>query len=106
MKTHAIFTGSELLNGQTLNGNLITLGQIWSEQGWKLESSSTIPDDISLIKKALVNSLESNELTIICGGLGATSDDIWHCQQVHTDCVFAVYIVQIATVVAVYKQTA
>lgn len=76
MKTHAIFTGSELLSGQTLNSNILTLGQKWTEMGWKLESSSIIPDEAQLIKKALLLSLENHELTIICGGLGATSDDI------------------------------
>lgn len=76
MKTHAIFTGSELLSGQTLNSNILTLGQKWTEMGWKLESSSTIPDEAQLIKKSLLFSLENHELTIICGGLGATSDDI------------------------------
>ena len=76
LKTHAIFTGSELLSGQTLNSNILSLGRKWTEMGWKLESSSIIPDDPQLIKKALTLSLENHELTIICGGLGATSDDI------------------------------
>ncbi|WDE96149.1 nicotinamide-nucleotide amidohydrolase family protein [Lentisphaera profundi] len=76
MKTHAIFTGSELLSGQTLNSNLITLGMKWNEMGWRLESSSTIPDETQLIKKTLLTAMENHELVIICGGLGATSDDI------------------------------
>ena len=76
LKTHAIFTGSELLSGQTLNSNLITLGSKWTEMGWRLESSSTIPDEAQVIKKTLLVAMENHDLVIICGGLGATSDDI------------------------------
>ncbi len=76
LRTHAIFTGSELLSGQTTNTNLRTLGVAWTELGWNLEASHTIPDELSLIQKCLQYSLQHCDIVIICGGLGPTSDDI------------------------------
>ena len=76
MKTQTIFTGNELLIGQILNINLKTIGQSWNERGWELSASQTVPDDLEDIGNALKVALEKSDCVILCGGLGATSDDL------------------------------
>lgn len=76
MKTQTIFTGNELLIGQILNVNLKTIGTQWNQRGWELSASQTVPDGLAAIGDALKIALEKADCVILCGGLGATSDDL------------------------------
>ena len=76
MKTYTLFTGNELLIGQILNVNLKTLGQEWNDRGWELVASKTVRDGLDSIADGLNLALERADCVVICGGLGATSDDL------------------------------
>ena len=76
MNISSIFIGNELLNGQTANANLITLGNELRLAGYSLSSSESLPDDVSVISCAVKRAMKSNDIIILCGGLGPTVDDL------------------------------
>ena len=76
MKIISLFIGNELLNGQTPNKNLISLGNGLMRAGYRLDGSETIPDDRQLILSAVKRNALTAEVILICGGLGPTADDI------------------------------
>jgi nicotinamide-nucleotide amidase len=76
MKITSLFIGNELLNGQTRNSNIITLGSELTAAGYQLNYSETIPDGIDVIKESILRNIPINDVIIICGGLGPTVDDI------------------------------
>ncbi len=77
MKAVAIFTGSELLNGQTTNSNQTGLGRELASCGWTISRAEAVPDGLDAIQDALSRALhEDAELILICGGLGPTADDL------------------------------
>ena len=76
MKISALFIGNELLNGQTVNLNIHTLGSRLTENGLTLSHSETIPDGMKAIQDSLASRLEKDDVILICGGLGPTEDDI------------------------------
>lgn len=76
MKISSLFLGNELLNGQTTNVNVITLGQMLSDNGYLLDGSQTIKDDMEDIQSAIKKHLGNSDVLVLCGGLGPTEDDI------------------------------
>ena len=76
MKISSIFIGNELLNGQTTNVNVIHLGTELNSVGYNLSASLVVRDGIEDISTALLSELKTNDVVIICGGLGPTVDDI------------------------------
>jgi len=76
MKTEIITIGDELLIGQTINTNAAWLGQELSLIGIKVNHSSTISDEKTIIYNALSEAEKRSNLIIITGGLGPTKDDI------------------------------
>ena len=76
MTISCIFTGNELLTGSTVNTNLSTLGAMLSERGLFISDAFTCRDSAADICRAIGNALEHSDTIIICGGLGATSDDL------------------------------
>lgn len=76
MIAHIISIGNELLIGDTINTNATWLGKSLLGCGIRTEKVITIGDDDLLIQKALKESLDHADLTIITGGLGPTHDDI------------------------------
>jgi nicotinamide-nucleotide amidase len=71
-----ISTGSELLNGRSLNRHAQVLGERLDRMGFALVRDTTVPDDLEAIQEALRGALGRVEVVIISGGLGPTSDDI------------------------------
>ena len=71
-----IFTGNELLTGSTVNTNISTLGALLSERGMEIASAYTCRDGAGEICRAIGNALDRADTVLICGGLGATGDDL------------------------------
>ncbi|MCX7877476.1 MAG: competence/damage-inducible protein A [Ignavibacteria bacterium] len=76
MKSVFISIGDELLNGNTLNSNLVYLGSQLFSMGFPLERHVTIPDNKSEIKKEFRRAWNKYDVIIITGGLGPTDDDL------------------------------
>ena len=72
----AIFTGNELLTGTTINTNASALGRMLTANGLILNEAYTCRDSLADICKAIGNALDKSDTIIICGGLGATTDDL------------------------------
>ena len=76
IKIAALFTGSEILRGQTQNTNLTYLGEILTKHHYQLLEERTTPDQ----KKDIINHIQeliaNHNILFICGGLGPTNDDI------------------------------
>lgn len=72
----AIFTGNELLTGTTVNTNIAGLGKMLTANGLVLRDSYTCRDSGADICRMLGYALDKSDTIIICGGLGATTDDI------------------------------
>lgn len=73
MNATLISIGNELLNGSVVNTNAAFIAKSLYEIGIKTVKTLVIPDEFSSIVEALDN---SNDIIIITGGLGPTSDDI------------------------------
>ena len=76
MNISSIFIGNELLNGQTTNVNLIHLGNELNSLGYKLNSSAIVRDGLEEIGTPLLDMLKTDDVVVICGGLGPTVDDL------------------------------
>jgi nicotinamide-nucleotide amidase len=71
-----ISIGNELLNGDTLNTNLVYLGQRLADAGIPLQREFCVPDEPAAIRAALHDARAHSEVVITIGGLGPTSDDL------------------------------
>jgi len=67
--------GTEILLGDTVNTNLSSLGQALYNNGFILSTERTVADDKKLIKDAVNELLQTNDVIITCGGIGPTEDD-------------------------------
>jgi len=76
MKIYIICIGTELLNGRTLNTNLLTAGRLLADNGYPLLGSVVIPDKKEIISSTVKECLEKNDFIIVIGGLGPTDDDV------------------------------
>ncbi|MFZ5651881.1 MAG: CinA family nicotinamide mononucleotide deamidase-related protein [Bacillota bacterium] len=76
MKSEIIFTGTELLLGQTLNTNALHLQQALAALGIDLYFQVTVGDNKSRLKEAILQASKRADLVIIGGGLGPTEDDL------------------------------
>jgi len=70
-----ITTGSELLQGRTLNQHGFTLGGLLTSFGLPVHRETCIPDDPEAIEDALLEAVSRCDLVILTGGLGPTDDD-------------------------------
>lgn len=75
MRLEVINTGTELLLGHTINTHLAYLGEHLLPLGLRIGRQICIPDG-DIIREALVESFSRQEIVIVTGGLGPTSDDI------------------------------
>ncbi len=75
MRLELITTGTELLLGNTLNTHLTYLGEKLLPFGLRIGRQLAIPDG-DVIRESLLESFPRNEIVIVTGGLGPTSDDI------------------------------
>ena len=72
-----IFTGDELLRGDTLNTNQTYLGERLLDLGLFATHALSVTDDLQAIADALQQALlRRPEVIIISGGLGPTEDDL------------------------------
>lgn len=71
-----ISTGSELLNGRSLNRHAQALGERLDGMGFALVRDTTVPDNLEAIQEALRGALARVDVVLVSGGLGPTSDDI------------------------------
>lgn len=76
MQAEVIFTGTELLLGQTLNTNAMYLQRVLASLGIDLYFQVTVGDNLQRLKEAIDQARARAELIIICGGLGPTEDDV------------------------------
>ncbi len=75
MRLELITTGTELLLGNTLNTHLTYLGEALLPFGLRIGRQVAIPDG-DIIRQALLEAFPRNEIVIVTGGLGPTSDDL------------------------------
>lgn len=70
-----ITTGSELLQGRTLNQHGFTLGGLLTSFGIPVHRETLIPDNPDAIEDAVLEAVSRCDLVILTGGLGPTDDD-------------------------------
>ncbi len=75
MRLELITTGTELLLGNTLNTHLTYLGEKLLPFGLRIGRQLAIPDG-DVIRESLLEAFPRNEIVIVTGGLGPTSDDL------------------------------
>ncbi|MGL4363579.1 MAG: CinA family nicotinamide mononucleotide deamidase-related protein [Bacteroidales bacterium] len=71
-----IAIGGELLKGRIINTNLAKVGEMLRNAGYNLTRSLVVADNLIAIRRAIKNELRSNDIIIMTGGLGPTTDDI------------------------------
>jgi nicotinamide-nucleotide amidase len=75
VKIEVINTGSELLIGTTLNRHGAWIGGELLKIGLRLHKQVTVSDG-DAISEELERSLKENDVLVVTGGLGPTSDDL------------------------------
>jgi nicotinamide-nucleotide amidase len=70
-----ITTGSELMLGFTINTHLSYVARQLAGIGLRLDRQVTVADDRAEMRAAIAEALPRNDVLIITGGLGPTSDD-------------------------------
>ncbi|MCX8032301.1 MAG: competence/damage-inducible protein A [Thermoleophilia bacterium] len=79
-KTHTaeiIFTGDELLRGDTVNTNQVYLGERFLELGILVTRAACVLDELSDIVQAIQEALSRKpSVLVLSGGLGPTEDDL------------------------------
>lgn len=68
-------TGTEIVSGEIVNTNSQQLAQILDENGIMVKQHYAVGDDDREIRRAIENLLGNNDVVMITGGLGPTSDD-------------------------------
>jgi nicotinamide-nucleotide amidase len=76
MRYTIITVGSELTLGLSINTNAPSIARHLGRAGFYCVDQVSVPDDIALISRAVVDALSRLDGVILTGGLGPTSDDI------------------------------
>jgi nicotinamide-nucleotide amidase len=76
MDLEVVTVGTELLLGFTLDGNTADIGRILSPIGCDVVRSTSVPDDETAIRDAVLGGLARTGTVVVTGGLGPTCDDI------------------------------
>ncbi len=71
-----ITIGDEILIGQIVDTNSAWLGSKLSSMGYRIREIVSISDNREAITSTLTSAMDSNDITIVTGGLGPTKDDI------------------------------
>ena len=71
-----ITIGDELLIGQVIDTNSAFIAQALNAIGVKVTSRIAVGDEQLAISNALDTAISQNQIVILTGGLGPTSDDI------------------------------
>lgn len=75
-KVALLMTGNEIMSGDTVDSNSAELAQALGARGITVREKVTVGDDRSLLLAALERLSGENDLLIVNGGLGPTSDDL------------------------------
>lgn len=76
MKAEIIAIGSELLTPDHMDTNSLYLTQKLNEAGFEVGLKSVVGDNADDIENLLRAALRRSQLTVLCGGLGPTEDDL------------------------------
>lgn len=76
MNIELIVIGSEVLSGSIRDANTQAIALTLGKAGYHLSKQTTVVDDISLVKGAIIEALSRSEVVFTTGGLGPTVDDI------------------------------
>ena len=75
-KTASVITvGSELVSGQYVNTNLQDLSQRLKDKNIKIQRQFVCDDNFKQISETIIHCMGTDDIIVICGGLGPTSDD-------------------------------
>ncbi len=76
MELELVTIGNELLLGLTLDTNAAEFATALTEAGVRLVRTTTVADDGSAIRDAVIGALERTGFVVTTGGLGPTRDDV------------------------------
>ncbi len=76
MKLSIIIIGDEVLLGQVTDTNSGEIARQLGPMGWQVTETRVVGDDTGVIRHAVAEAMEANDLVITTGGLGPTKDDI------------------------------
>lgn len=76
MIVEIVTTGTELLLGEIYNENSKYLAEILNQYGYTVAYMTTVGDNPTRMKQAIMTALERADIVITTGGLGSTSGDI------------------------------
>jgi nicotinamide-nucleotide amidase len=71
-----VLIGDELLSGHTSDANGPWLGRRLTDEGFRVVSVTTAPDDVAAVVAATERGLADARAVLLTGGLGPTSDDV------------------------------
>lgn len=76
IRIEMLSTGDEVLYGQVIDTNAAWLSQFFFQEGFLMTSRHTVGDDLQQLRQTLQERSLINDILIINGGLGPTSDDL------------------------------
>lgn len=76
VKIEMLSTGDEVLYGQIVDTNAAWLSDFLFQKGFLINSRFTVGDDLAQLVQAIQERSAFNDILIINGGLGPTSDDL------------------------------
>ncbi len=76
MNSEIITVGTELLVGNVLNTNAKYLSEELITLGFNISKHTTVDDNVYNLETAFKDALSKNDLIILTGGLGPTTDDL------------------------------
>lgn len=71
-----LMTGSELMNGDTIDTNSAYIAKALLDIGLEIEQKITVGDNLTLLIKQLTLLSQCSDVVLINGGLGPTQDDL------------------------------
>ncbi|WP_406287130.1 CinA family nicotinamide mononucleotide deamidase-related protein [Embleya sp. NBC_00896] len=75
LKVELVAVGDELLVGDVVNTNAVTLGRRLTAAGLRVTGVSTVGDGLDAMVDVLTQAVRRADAVIVSGGLGPTSDD-------------------------------
>lgn len=76
LKIEMLSTGDEVLYGQIIDTNSAWLSDFLFQEGLKISSRFTVGDNLTQLVETLKARTQANDILIVNGGLGPTSDDM------------------------------
>ena len=76
MTASVLLIGDELLAGEIADTNGPFFSERLTDRGFRVTGIQILPDEKDRIARGVREALEANRFTLVCGGLGPTSDDV------------------------------